>query len=130
MADVLTKIVQAGGGREVYALTKGRTLKNTDGSERINIVCVRDTPDEAQQLANQFENAQRFVMFLEYLSAIVIEHGGSAELATVTNPTTYVAFLTKYGFNKPDQPRLYNVQRIKISKKLDDGEAAPAAEAK
>lgn len=131
MANVLAELAQAGGNHERFAVIKGVARKTKDGGERLHVVCMRATRADAQQLADRFETAQRYVMFLEYLSAVEVEHGGSAELATVDNPTVYAAFLTKFHFNDEGQIRLYNVQVIRVVTELDDNgeEAIPAAPA-
>lgn len=121
MADLLAQRVSAGECGQVYAVCKGRPVKSED-SERVNLVCVRDTAEEAQELANQFEVAQRYVMFLEYLSAIKVKTGGSAALAQVNNEASFAEFTDKYEFNKEGQPRLYYVQKIRIVDKLADAD--------
>ncbi|MDE2255287.1 MAG: hypothetical protein KGL42_13640 [Betaproteobacteria bacterium] len=116
---VLANIVEDGECRRVFAVCKGRPVKNqADASEQVVIVCVRASEQEAKELAHEFETAHNYVMFLEYLSCMVQKDGGKAALAEVNNAANFREFASKYKFNDEDAPRMYTVQRIQIVEKM------------
>lgn len=110
--------------RTVYAVCKGAAVK-TETGQRFNTICARNTREDAQSLADCFEQANLYVVFLEYLSALVVDSGDAGAVRAQDNAEQYARFAEKYNVNDRRR-RLYNVMELHIEE--EEEEAAPRSD--